>query len=315
MRTLFVSLCLFVALVDGVLAQTVPSSTPSANSPAIATGSAQGTLIADGKSIPLRYSYVIDVDDVEDAGLLMSDPRKYTVIVLSDRLLPPDSVADRYAPFSDIHSPADQFSPPINKIVAAMHGVLLKIEPTKNAVFIAQILYPNAGPAFTVEGTEYPDRVSGLSRVDGTLTGTASVSSPVKTGSQSAADGPKKYQYRVSFRAPIQSEPPVTDQQNGAAAYNSPPALAVRAYWTAGKKGDLATLKKLTAGTHLAYLQKADYVKSLKQADLSLLPTQLRRVVVRGDTATVMIVSEKPNYSQVPMRLVRQSGLWKLYWP
>jgi hypothetical protein len=53
------------------------------------TGSAKGNLTIDGKPIPLRYAYVVQIDDVETAGLtMMSDPTKFQVIVLSDRPLP-----------------------------------------------------------------------------------------------------------------------------------------------------------------------------------------------------------------------------------
>ncbi len=45
------------------------------------------------------------------------------------------------------------------------------------------------------------------------------------------------------------------------------------------------------------------------------LPKQVKRVVIRGDNATVVVVNTEPNYSQVMMRLVRERGAWKLCWP
>jgi hypothetical protein len=167
------------------------------------TGKASGTLTVDGKSTPLRYAHMVEVDNVEEVGLLLAGPRQYQVIIFSDR----------------------------------------------------------------------------------------------------------------SFRAPVLSEPPVKEQWAGKAALDSPPVQALREYLDAAQKGDVATLHRLTAKTQLPYLNKPGTLQFLKDADASTLAEQVKRVVVRGDTAMVMAVNEAPDYSQVAMSLVRENGAWKLYWP
>lgn len=276
-------------------------------------GTAAGSLIVDGKPIALKYAYVVDVDNVENAGLLMASARKSTTIVLCDRPLSRASVANRDAPFSERLSPA-QILAPVGKTEAdKIYGIVLKLEPGKANPLGTQFLFPgNDSLAFTVAGTEYPDRVTGMKRVGGFLSGTALIPSAQETRLEK---GPKKYRYRVTFRAPILTEEPVKENLEGAAALQSAQVTVLRAYMEAGKKGDAETIRKYTAATHQSYVANKDFIASLKSAELEKLPEQVKRVVVRGNSATVVIVSEQPSYSQVMMHLVREKGDWKLCWP
>ena len=129
-----------------------------------------------------------------------------------------------------------------------MYGIVLKLEPEKANPFSAQFHYPGADSLeFNVIGTEYPDRVIAMKRADGFLSATALVPSAQTTGLRK---GPKKYQYRVSFRAPILKEETVTENIEGPAAFASAPVAALKSYMDAGKKGDVAAVRKLTASTH-----------------------------------------------------------------
>jgi hypothetical protein len=127
--------------------------------------------------------------------------------------------------------------------------------------------------------------------------------------------GPKKYQYKVSFRAPLLSEAAVTEKWDGKDALESPPVQAIRAYLAAAKQSDAEKLRSLTATSHLAYLKKPGVIKMLQEADMSKVDEQVKRVVVRGNLATVLVINEKPTYSEVRMYLVREKGAWKLCWP
>jgi hypothetical protein len=276
-------------------------------------GTATGNLNVDGKPIPLKYAYAIEVDNVEAAGLLMAGTRKSLVIVLSDRALPLSSVSDRDAPYSDRRSPA-QILAPVSKTVAdKIRGIVLKIDPAKANPLGAQLLFPgNDGIDFSIVGTEYPDRIIGLKRAGGFLSGTAVLPALQQTHLEK---GPKKYQYKATFRAPIVMEEPVTENLVGQAALNSAPVAVLKSYVEAGKRADVEGLRKLTASTHTSYLSNKEFIESLKSAEVEKLPEQVKRVVVRGDQATVVIVSEQPSYSQVMMRLVREKGDWKLCWP
>ncbi len=276
-------------------------------------GTATGSLNVDGRPIALKYAYVIDVDNVEETGLQMAGARKATTIVLCDRPLPRLSVANRDAPYSDRISPA-QVLAPISKTPAdKIYGIVLKLEPGKANPLGAQFLFPgNDSIPFTVFGTEYPDRVTGMKRAAGFLSGTALVPSAQQTRLEK---GPKKYQYRVTFRAPILTEAPVTENLEGAAALQSAPVAVLKTYMEAGKKGDAETVRKYTATTHQSYISNKEFIESLKSGQVEKLFEQVKRVVIRGDTATVVVVSTEPNYSQVMMHLVREKGDWKLCWP
>lgn len=276
-------------------------------------GTASGNLMVDGKSIPLRYAYVIEVDNVEEAGLLLQGPQKCQILVLSDRKLPLKSVENRNTPYAERHSPGEIMQPLKKSEADQMYGILLKLELPKNVPLLAQLFYPGKDSfSMSVAGTEYPDRVTALKRANGWLSGTAFLPTAQATGLEK---GPKKYQYRVTFRAPILSEPPVKAKWEGKQALESPPVQALRAYLTAAQKGDVEALRGLTAETHQSYLKNPEVLKFLQSADVKELEEQVKRVVVRGDAATITLVNEKPTYSQVNMQLTREKGVWKLYWP
>ncbi len=64
-------------------------------------GAAPGNLSVDGKAVAMKYAYVVDADNAEEAGLLMARAGKSATIVLSARPLPRASVSDRYSPYSE----------------------------------------------------------------------------------------------------------------------------------------------------------------------------------------------------------------------
>ena len=280
------------------------------------SGSAKGNLVVNGEAIPLKYAYVIEVDNVEEAGLRLGGPRKYQVMVFSDRVLPLSSVGNRNAPHAERRSPADFFDPAHKSVADAMHGIMLRYDAQQRKVFEARLLYPGQGMEFSIGGMEYTDRLSGLKKAGGFLSGTAQ-----RAASQGQlTGGAKKYHYRVTFRAPVLAEAPLKAQWEGKAALASPPVQAIREYMEAAQKSDLAALRRLTAKSHLHYLDYPDVLKSLRKGAASKLEEQVKRVVVRGDTtrgetATVVVVSEEPNYSQTSLSLIREADAWKFCWP
>lgn len=277
------------------------------------SGTAKGNLTIDGKPIPLKYAYAVEVDNVEDAGLGMEiNPQKYLVLILSDRELPLFSLANRYAPYADRLSPGQIMEPPKKGVADKMYGVLLKFEPAKKVPFDAQFLYPSDNLHMTVSGTMYPDRLTTFKRAGSRVSGTAVLAAPQATYLEK---GPKKYQYRVSFDAPVLAEPPVKEKLDGQAALDSAPVQTLRNYLTAAKKGDVDALRGLTAPTHHTYLKNPEVIKYLQSAELSKVAEQVKRVVIRGNTASIQIINETPTFSQVNMHLIRENGTWKLLWP
>jgi hypothetical protein len=274
------------------------------------TGSASGNITVDGKPIPLRYAYALQVDDVETAGLTqMSDPTKYQVLVLSDRPLSRASVENRYAPYSERRSPGQIFEPLEPSPVTKMYGVLLKFDTEKKSLFHAEFFYPGKDISFSIAGAEVPDKLEGLKVANGWISGTARMPRLRETHLEK---GPKKYQYKVSFRAPLLSEAAVTEKWDGKDALENPPVQTLRAYLAAAKEGDVEKLRSLTAASHLAYLKKPEVIKMLREADMSKVNEQVKRVVVRGNLATILVIDQAPNYAELRMNLVREKGAWKL---
>ena len=142
----------------------------------VASGTATGNLVVDGKAIPLKYCYVVDVDNVEESDLRITFPRRYFVIVLSDREIPPASVCDRNSPLSERVSMVQMMEPPVKSVTEKMYGIVLKIDPRQANPLAAELKFPNdESMSMNVMGAEYPDRVNGL-KVDGsTISGVAEI--------------------------------------------------------------------------------------------------------------------------------------------
>ena len=278
-----------------------------------ASGTATGNLIVDGKAIPLKFAYVIDVDNVEEAGLKFPTTQHYRVIVLSDRELPAASVCDRNAPASERVSPM-QIMEPTGKIPSdKIYGIRLLIDPKQANPLSAEFLYPNKDPmTFTVMGTEYTDRVTNVKVVGRSVSGQAELSRITETR---LGKGPKKYSYLVTFHAPITTEPAITSNLTGKEALDSAPVAALRAHLIAGKTGDLDALRKLTAESHSPYLKHKELLENLKGGEIEKIAEQVKRVIIRGSHASVVCVNEEPNYSQVMIHLIEDKEGWKMQWP
>src|SRR5579871_4509732 len=206
---------MFIALIGMMTSVVIQASAQKTYS-----GSASGTLTLDDKPVSLRYAYVVEVDNIEERGLMQDGPQKYLVIVLSDRSLPHASVANRYAPVGELRSPAQAFEPLQESAANKMTGILLKVDPVKQTAFQAQFFYPGKSDLFRIVGADVPDRIARLTRRNGSLSGTAFLATAQNTGFKS---GPKQYRYHVSFRAPILSEPAVKATLEGKAALESAP--------------------------------------------------------------------------------------------
>ncbi len=277
-----------------------------------AGASVTGTLIFDGKSVPMNYAYALDVDNVEESGFLISGPQKIIILVLSDRALPPSSVTDRNLPFSERHSISEIFQPLTPLPADKMRGILLKIDASTFKLVTAQLLYPGNMSQFSVIGADIPDQIKLLKSRVGQLIGTAQLPASQNTGFSA---GPKKYQYHVKFQIPLRKEPAITQKWEGKEALDSPPVQSLKEYLAAAKSGDISVLQKLTAHSHLSYLKKPEVLTMLKSGDAALLADQVKRVVMRGNSASVICVNEKPNFSIVSIQLTKENGSWKLYWP
>ncbi len=306
---IFFSISIFFSTL--LLSPNIVHASDSPHKSSIST-SVNGKIVFDNKSIAIQYGYALDIDNVEEAKYLFSSPQKTTVLVFTDRELPQISICDRGAPFSDRHSFSELFSPLKSSPGDKVHGVLLKLDASTFKIISAQLLFPGHNSEFTVMGADISDRIEiHISKI-GLIAGTSTLSPPQNTG---FSDGPKKYHYKINFQIPLKREQAITKNYEGKDALISPPLESIKKYLSAAKSGDVDGLRKLTAQSHLAYLNKPEVIKMLKDADASMLAEQVKRVVIRGDRAAVVVVNEKPNFSIVIMHLVLEKGIWKLYWP
>jgi hypothetical protein len=297
------------------------TSAPSA--PGGYQGTGQGNLTLDGKPIPLKYVYAVQVDNVEEEGLpLTISPRKYIVLLLSDISLPKRLVENRFAPQSDRHSMAEFFDDRQKSIADKMRGLQFRIDAEKKELFGMELLLPVGAMSFAPGGIGEANQIKDLKIENGTISGTVLVTAPQEHPSWQIAEaekdkkykGPKKYQYRVAFTAPLQTEPPVTKVYDGKDALNNEPMTVLKQYAAAAKKGDIATVKRLTAASHQTYLNHPKIKEQMQQMKPDLLVKEVKRVVIRGDWAAVMVVSSGGG-AQIMIQMTRTKDGWKLYFP
>lgn len=303
--------------------QTPSTTSPAANASGQYAGTGQGNLTVDGKPIPMKYAYAVLVDDVETAGLPLSyGPTKTIILVLSDIPLPKKLVENRSAPDSDVKSIGQYFDDKRVTEASKMRGLQFEIDAEKKAVLKYQIKLPGAGASYDsgAIGPEY--QLKNFTVTNGIVSGTILVSEAKTHPSASVAEaennkkykGPKKFQFRVTFTAPLQTEPPVTKVYDGAEALNNEQINVLKQYAAAANKGDMAAVKRLTAASHHHYLALPGAKEGLKEMKPELLAKEVKRVVVRGNQATVMVVSSGGG-SQVMIRMTRENDGWKLYFP
>lgn len=266
--------------------------------PAPKAGIADGTLRINGMPIKLTHAFAHLHENVE--GQLMG--KRELRILLTDREAPAGSL--RGLAFTPIWQMAMR---------GKVQGVLLKLDPatpnTVNAVVLLKPTQPGRSlmsSAISVSGGMlFKDWQFGGDRVSGSIDWG-------KDRSSDNEDIPN-VAYTARFDALVTQEPAVTQDLKGAAAAASAPVKALLLAADAMARADFPALKKFSsarAGMRVDEMlatssAKAKATAKQSGAEMKTLLTKVKRVIIRGDYATVLMADG------FAAAAVREGGTWK----
>lgn len=272
------------------------------------TPQCEGSLMVEGKTFALTHVAAFKHDNVEG----IYDNAKAVKILLADVDIPPGTLASTFRAAEMVRQ-------------GKLHGVMLEVDPAKSGGHSGRILHTFASDTvptvfFTVLNRD-DHRFTNLKLSGDWLSGTVRMTKPAEHSGFKTDDKPITYQYQATFQVRVETPPPVTATLTGAQARNSPQVKAAMEYYAAGKRGDMATLRRLAPPEML--LRFDDMKKQLGEEQAmkqfrefwkqSPAPEayrkQISKVVVRGNQASV-IIKEQGGASW--LKLTRQNGVWKL---
>lgn len=255
---------------------------------AIDPGTAQGSLCVDGADTPLRHAYAHLHDNAEK---LLDRPKELRIL-LADREVPQDALIG--ISFTGLEEIARD---------GRVRGLLLQLDPYNRKLVVITVLYaqPDSKQMPQMSGTTDSAVVKKLTIAGNRVSGEIG-----HTHSDTAA-------YAVRFSAPLFSEPPVTADLVGRAAYNSQQVRVLRKKARALAQGDFEAVRRLSTRRanrwHDAFIAEAGAEAGSfgrdAAAGLEKSLARLRRVVVRGEHAVAIFAEKKW------MLLERESGEWR----
>lgn len=266
---------------------------------ALDPGTVTGTFTVDGKPIALRHAYAHLHDNAEG---LLDRPRELRIL-LTDREVSPDTL--RGIVFLPVEDLAMQ---------GKVQGILFELDPANPNSLVATLLMPPSEPGASLVRTTHS--VTGTKLFKRWIFERQRVVGEIERLSEPNPDLPhlSAASFALAFSAPVFNEPPVTADLRGRAARTSPQVQAVSAVARLLARGDLAGARKLQSRRSnrqfdaAMKLQGADAVKLAKQggAEMKNMIGSVRRVVVRGDRAVVLVGKQQW------LTLIREEGRWKM---
>lgn len=211
-----------------------------AKSPKFVKGTAKGELKVDNKIVPLNHAYAIATDKKwQDNSYLPSDKtlREGYTLLLTEREIP-DTLLHNLL--------KNKVIPPNILLDNNLRGMRFTIESPKNDAYSVIFLYPpllGFGLSIFTDGLESGNSVQIKDKqITGEISGSASLN--------------QNFKYKVSFKAPIQKRPFLTNIFTGQAALSTSPIKAYLAYIEAAKQNNLEQMRRYLQGQKLQDLNK-----------------------------------------------------------
>ena len=252
-------------------------------------GDITGTLTINGKTFNAPHVHALLHDNAEG---ILATPTQLRIVV-TDREVPIESLYGlSFLPVGDMGRRGE------------VEGILLQFDPAKPDEVDYTVLTVSGIQTVTTKVS-----VKELKLAAGRVTGAFDFSD------NSFASFPEYPKVKFSFRidTPVNSPPAVTADLKGRDALNSPQVKVVRAIADALAVGNLVALNKLTSERATVRNKEeiarrgADAKKAYKSvgAELKKLIPGVKRVVVRGDQAVVILPE------QTTFELKLEGGIWK----
>jgi hypothetical protein len=243
-----------------------------------APGEAKGELNVGGKTTPLAHAYAVPQRGGETLLLLTDEP-------LSDK-----SIKDV---FERIHLADD----------GKLHAVEMILDSKKTPISVSI-----RHDAFRAHGGGYSSSEHFEPRASepGTVAGRIYRTEPGEFVGVA-------YTFDATFTAPLWREPAPT--LSGAAAAGSPQAKVAVAFFTAGRAGNLAGVKKCVVADRVRDFDGPDGKKLMEVFQFAPDPARAKitRVDVEGDTAKVTFETESKGSTETStVKLKLEEGKWKV---
>ncbi len=270
-------------------------------------GTATGMLNIGAEEFTMNRSYAQLEDDVE--GNRINGPQKFLKIVLTDAALTHEEASDWFRMAQASRT-------------GKVHGVRLEYDPAKQELFGATVYYiPPSGQGsptnITLSGKGANHQIQDLKITGDWVSGTALMVNPDKWLDFEESDPPKTYTYKISFRAPILKPTPVSAILTGKDAQKSPQVAVVVAMFTAALKGDLVAVRRYTLPNPMmeSFIksegeEKAKELMKQSTPNPKTFPAEVQKIIVRGNTATVISKDSNKITTRLKMKLVGK--VWKI---
>ena len=239
---------------------------------------AKGELVVGGKSTPLAHAYAVPQRDGE------------TLLILTDEPLSDKAIKDV---FERLHLSDD----------GKLHAVEMILDSKKTPISVSirhEAFRAHGGGFSSSEHFEpqpsEPNSIAGrIYRTEpGEFVGVA-------------------YTFDATFTAPIWREPLPT--LGGAAAAGSPQAKAAIAFFKAGRRGDVAGVKKCVVSSRAGEFDGPEGKKLMELFQFAPDPARAKitRVDVEGDGAEVSFETKSKNSTETStVKLKLENGKWKV---
>jgi hypothetical protein len=267
--------------------------------PAPDKSSCEGTIRVNSTPVELKHVRVHLYDNAEG----LATRKKELRILLTDREVPASSI------YGTAFPPVWHMA-----MEGKVQGVLLELDPSDpNNINTILLMKPKqkGRSLMTMSISE-----SGGKVFEGWKYGGGRVSGALKRGKEgnSADEDLPNIVYAVKFDAAVDPGPPVTQDLTGAKALASPQVKVLAQAADAMSKADFAALKNLSSAAGKVQIDEMIAMtgpqakQSAKQSgtELKAMVKKVKRVVVRGDRATVLM----PDGLSVSM--VLEGGTWKM---
>ncbi|MBC8136387.1 MAG: hypothetical protein H8F28_10920 [Fibrella sp.] len=309
MRNLLIGIVAALMIPAAVWA--APVQTPAAAGVQdLAPGTANGQLVVGDQTFPLVYSYVLAVDDVENER--SNGPQKSISILLTDV---PVTKEGRHDYFSLASAAREK----------QLHAVQLKYDPKTRSLYNVTVFAIRPGAKETpqnisLSGSGISYKLEPFSVVGGIASGTALMTEPgeITTFDMDSPDAPPRpYTYTVTFRATVENPAPMTALLTGKAAKDSPQVALATRFFGAAYAGNIAEIRRLSMPEpRMEKMIKEEGVVKVKQMLKLFAPSpaefakMTKKVIVRGDSATIIAGDTKAKTGELRIKAIRTNGKW-----
>jgi hypothetical protein len=270
-------------------------------------GKADGTFTLDAQATPLTHAYARGVRNIPEMRL-EGTPETQVIVMLVDRALSAEMAVSDMA--------VSQIG-----LGGGVRGIVLRFDPGTGAILSGRTVLPEAEMPQFFTNVSDPEVAAALTEgfklADGRLAARAYSPRPNEVFHPEGSEGPKSWQFDVSFEAPVTPAPKLVATLEGKAAQDSEPAAALRRFIDAVVAGDVAGARAGVVSNHpgLATLTPEGMGQMREMLlggapDSAAVMAELKKIYIYEASAVALFQGEANGTSTLP--LAKENGAWKL---